>query len=369
MRGEYGGFQELVDEVSALLGAPATLEDRGFRLIAFGSHDSAFDDAVTDPVRTRSILTRHSTAEVRAWFERFGITRATGPVRIPADPDAGVLRTRLCLPVRHRGVVHGYVWLLDSAEHTPAQLTAAMEVAARIGAALAAEAETDAAPSRALAALLTCGRSGSPADLPDLDRPQALVCVTPWTAAPPAARTVLGAAALCVLPAPAPHTTALAALIRLRSAAVLTPAKTAAARLLDASPQGTTAGISAPRHGPAELPGAWREASGAARAAHAQPRFGPVAQWPSIGPYRLLSALPAGPDDSVRALLAHPDLAHTAEVYLDHAGQAGRSAEALGVHRQTLYYRLSRVERLTGLDLGDGEDRLLLHMALKAARL
>jgi len=51
------------------------------------------------------------------------------------------------------------------------------------------------------------------------------------------------------------------------------------------------------------------------------------------------------------------------------AGQAGRTAAELGIHRQTLYYRLSRVEQLTGLDLDDGEDRLLLHMALKGARL
>jgi len=66
---------------------------------------------------------------------------------------------------------------------------------------------------------------------------------------------------------------------------------------------------------------------------------------------------------------AHAELARTAEVYLDHAGQAARTAAALGIHRQTLYYRLSRVEELTGLDLTSGEDRLLLHMALKSARL
>ncbi|WP_162252589.1 PucR family transcriptional regulator, partial [Streptomyces griseoruber] len=59
----------------------------------------------------------------------------------------------------------------------------------------------------------------------------------------------------------------------------------------------------------------------------------------------------------------------TAEVFLDCAGQASRTAARLGIHRQTLYYRLSRVEQLTGLDLADGEDRLLLHMTLKAARL
>src|SRR4051794_30968081 len=142
VRSDYGGFgddlQELVDEVSALLGAPATLEDRDFRLIAFGVHDG--DDGAMDPVRTRSILTRGSTAEVRAWFERFGIARATGPIRIPAAPSAGVFRGRLCLPVRHGGVVHGYVWLLDEAEHSLTQLDAAMAVAARIGDLLAARA-------------------------------------------------------------------------------------------------------------------------------------------------------------------------------------------------------------------------------------
>ncbi|KIX71070.1 hypothetical protein SF23_18830 [Streptomyces sp. MBRL 10] len=105
----------------------------------------------------------------------------------------------------------------------------------------------------------------------------------------------------------------------------------------------------------------------------AQPRFGPVAQWSRIGPYRMLAGLTAdAADDPVaRALLtpAHRELARTAEVFLDCAGQAGRAAAALGIHRQTLYYRIARVEQLTGLELDEGEDRLLLHMALKAARL
>ncbi|WP_234425730.1 PucR family transcriptional regulator, partial [Streptomyces kebangsaanensis] len=133
------------------------------------------------------------------------------------------------------------------------------------------------------------------------------------------------------------------------------------------------AGIAAARVGLAELGTAWAEASAAARAALAEPRLGPVAQWAAIGPYRLLTGLPpeAAHDPVLHDLLspAHRELARTAEVYLDCAGQAGRTAAELGIHRQTLYYRLSRVEQLTGLDLDDGEDRLLLHMALKAARL
>ena len=111
------------------------------------------------------------------------------------------------------------------------------------------------------------------------------------------------------------------------------------------------------------------------QSARAEPRLGPVARWSAIGPYRLLTALPGTGNDpgdpAVASLLTppHRELAHTAEVYLDCAGQAGRTAAELGIHRQTLYYRLSRIEQLTGLDLDDGEDRLLLHMALKAHRL
>jgi len=111
----------------------------------------------------------------------------------------------------------------------------------------------------------------------------------------------------------------------------------------------------------------------ACRAGLAEPRFGAVVEWGEIGPYRLLAALPpeAAHDPVVAPLLspAHHELARTAEVYLDRAGQAGRTAAELGIHRQTLYYRLSRVEQLTGLDLDDGEDRLLLHMTLKSHRL
>ncbi|MFF7380572.1 PucR family transcriptional regulator [Streptomyces massasporeus] len=453
-----GDYEELVDEISELLGAPATLENRDFELIAFGAYDSEgdLDPSALDPVRTRSILTRRSTAAVRAWFEGFGITRATGPVRIPPTPEAGVYRGRICLPVRHRGVVHGYVWLLDD-DPGPSerQLTAAMGVTARIGALLADEAQHGADLSRELRAVLTAERGWQSdmavADLrtalgPRADGLHALMCVAPWPSADPddapSVRAVPGATALCTLPWGA-TAQCLALLIRLRSPDVLTPATTAAGRLLErarggsgagsaaawgaggsgpagtatggtdgpsrgtagatgpvgrasgtgaasragtasgtgaagsgsgaTTPRGPAAGIATPRSGLADLATAWAEASAAARAALAEARFGPVAQWASIGPFRLLTALPpeVAHDPVARTLLApvHHELARTAEVFLDCAGQAARAAAELGIHRQTLYYRLSRIEKLTALDLDDGEDRLLLHMALKANRL
>ncbi|MFD0255875.1 PucR family transcriptional regulator [Streptomyces sp. NPDC127113] len=384
-----GDYQELVDEISELLGAPATLENRDFELIAFGAYDSEgdLDPSALDPVRTRSILTRRSTAAVRAWFEGFGITRATGPVRIPPTPEAGVYRGRTCLPVRHRGVVLGYVWLLDTDPGpTERQLTAAMAVTTRIGALLADEAQHGADLSRELRAVLTAERDWqrdmAVAELRTAlgaraDALHAVVCVAPWPSADPedapSVRTVPAATALCTVPWGTAGES-LALLVRLRSADVLTPATSAAGRLLErARGGGIAAGVSAPRSGLAELGAAWWEASAAARAARAESRFGPVAEWTSIGAFRLLTALPArsADDPALRVLLspAHRELVRTAETYLDRAGQAGRTAAELGIHRQTLYYRLSRVEQLTGLDLDDGEDRLLLHMALKAHRL
>ncbi|MDT0434857.1 helix-turn-helix domain-containing protein [Streptomyces sp. DSM 41981] len=405
-------YQDLVDEISELLGAPATLENRDFELIAFGAYDSErdLDASWLDPVRTRSILTRRSTSAVRSWFEGFGITRATGPVRIPPTPEAGVLRGRICLPVRHRSVVLGYVWLLDDDPGpTARQLSAAMTVTARVGALLADEAQHGADLTRELRAVLTAERGWqrdmAVADLrtalgPRADAPHTVVCVAPWPSADPddapAVRTVQGATALCTIPWGATGQ-CLALLLRLRAPDTPGPAVAAAARLLEraagtaadgdladapgdppAEPRppvraGAAAGIGGARAGLAELGVAWTEAVAAARAALAEPRLGPIAEWSRIGPFRLLTALPpeTGQDPAVGPLLspAHRELARTAEVYLDCAGQAGRTAAELGIHRQTLYYRLSRVERLTGLDLDDGEDRLLLHMALKDARL
>ncbi|WP_327255093.1 PucR family transcriptional regulator [Streptomyces sp. NBC_01244] len=413
-----GDYQDLVDEISALLGAPATLENRDFRLIAFGAHDSdSFDgELALDPVRTRSIMTRQSTAAVRSWFEGFGIARATGPVRIPAAPDAGVFRGRICLPVRHRGIVQGYVWLLDQDPGPDAEsLAAAMEVAQRIGLLLAEEARAGADLSREFLAVLTAGR-GWQQDMavaalrvalgPGGEGPHAAVCVSPWSGEAPA--SVPGAAAVCVVPwrgageqephpdGGGPAGQSLAILIRLRGTDPLAPALTAISRLMPRTGGGTasaaaagakpatpaaangvtagvTAGVSDPVRALTALPAAWQQATAAARAAAAGPRLGPVAQWSAIGPYRMLASVAeeALDDPVARALRgpANPELARTAEVFLDCAGQAGRAAAALGIHRQTLYYRLSRVEQLTGLDLDEGEDRLLLHMALKAARL
>jgi hypothetical protein len=365
-------LQELVDEVSRVLDAPATLEDADFTLLAFCAHDDRAAGAL-DAVRTRSILTRGSPPETRRWFEEFGIASAEGPLRTPADDAAGIL-TRLMLPVRHAGRNHGYLWLLDGGRIDPAAdddpaLATALELAATAGRLLAdrtddedlgqrlAEALTGRPAARASAARALAHTLGD-------HTAQVLVALTPGDdGLPPGWRLpAAGAVATALDDGP------VAVLLPLLTPADLRPAGALTASSLARLPAGSTAGVSRVRRGTAELPDQWREACGAARVAAAVPALSPVAHWAELGAWRLVTEL-SGPDPAVAPLLADPVLTETAEVFLDCAGSASKAAETLRVHRQTLYYRLSRIAALTGLDLADGESRLLLHASLRAARL
>jgi purine catabolism regulator len=63
----------------------------------------------------------------------------------------------------------------------------------------------------------------------------------------------------------------------------------------------------------------------------------------------------------------HPtELVRSLAVFLEHNRSWLRSAEALHVHKQTLVYRMRRVEELTGRDLRDTADVVQLWLALRA---
>ncbi|MGY1841212.1 MULTISPECIES: PucR family transcriptional regulator [unclassified Modestobacter] len=372
-------LQDLVDVVSRLLAAPATLEDRDFTLLAFCAHggddgDGKGDGVSTmDAVRTRSILGRGSTPQVRARFEEHGITTATGPLRIPADPAAGIL-TRLCLPVRSGDRLHGWLWLLDGGRTDVTDprapgLAEARELAAEAGRLLAGAGSGTAELSTALHTALTATTPDRAvrrlADAVGIGTPVTLVALCPGGAGLPAGWTAPGAGAVStVLDGGA----VVAVLLALTGGGDPRAAGALSAAALAGLPPGSTAGVAAPRTGCAELAAQWREARIAARVAAVDPRFSPAASWTELGAWRQVAALP-GPDPVLAPLLADPVLTATAAAWLDCAASPQRAAAQLCVHRQTLYYRLGRIEQLTGLDLSDGADRLLLHLGVRAAQL
>jgi hypothetical protein len=376
-------LQELVDEVSRLLGAPATLEDADFTLLAFCAHSvdpgGQTDSGGMDAVRSRSILTRGSPPATRRWFEEFGIASAERPLRTPADPTAGIL-TRLVLPVRHAGRTHGYLWLLDEGRTDPDDLgdealAAAVDLAAEAGRLLAGRSAAQTALDRALRAGLAGSHGARERAVRTLGEglgsgaAQVVVALAPSGGVLPAGWPLPGAGAVtAVMDDDRLGHRLVAVLVPLPHPGDLRPTTALTVASLGSLPAGSTAGVSAVRRGMDDLAAQWREARAAARIAAALPHYSPVAQWSELGAWRLVSDL-AGPDAAVLPLLAEPALAETAEAFLDCAGSAARTAAALRIHRQTLYYRLARIATLTGLDLGDGEDRLLLHGSLKAARL
>jgi len=93
----------------------------------------------------------------------------------------------------------------------------------------------------------------------------------------------------------------------------------------------------------------------------------------------LLEALQADPGKAAyyKALLAplrrydeehHGDLLRTLDAYLRHSGNSTQTADALYIHRNSLRYRLARIQALTTLDLDDAEARLALQVALLLER-
>ncbi|GAA0998462.1 helix-turn-helix domain-containing protein [Acrocarpospora macrocephala] len=335
--------QELVDEIARLLDASVTLEDRSFQLVAYGAQSGDID-----AVREEVILRRRATDATRAHFEAYGIATAEGPVRIPAI--AGVLG-RVCVPLRHKGVTYGYLWLLDSGDLTDDRLKTVEPLVARAAATLARESQTRQVP---LDDLFSANPDTRAASAADLEGP--LVAM--------ATRAAPGqVAALWTLP----HDVRID--LTLTHPAFLVPAAQArdvARRVQDM--YGTATGVGAPRQDAADAWESWREALGALRVAEA--RKIPIAYWDDLGVYRYLVKLP---HSELAALAAEAaplgELAATVECYLDHGGHVQETAAALGVHRQTLYYRLGRAAEATGLNLADGRDRLVLHLALKASHL
>ncbi|MFD9725283.1 PucR family transcriptional regulator [Streptomyces sp. NPDC059072] len=130
-----------------------------------------------------------------------------------------------------------------------------------------------------------------------------------------------------------------------------------------------------------DLDGAWtsyEQALVAARAARRLPTLKSAGDWELLGELTVLLQLPEHVlntslvPKSLRTLTeghGGDRLRDTLRCYLEHAGSIPRTADTLGIHRTSLYYRLRRIQEITGLDLDDGANRLTLHLGLRVGEL
>ena len=139
--------------------------------------------------------------------------------------------------------------------------------------------------------------------------------------------------------------------------------------------------LSAPLATARDLPEGARQARYLARLLAARAIAGPVARFEDdahLGIYRLLYShwgssmlthfqlTMLGPlQDEDR----HGTLQHTLRVFLEEGGSLRPTAERLGIHRNTLAYRLKQIRSIVDVDLDSPQVRLSLHIALIAGAL
>lgn len=369
-------LQTLVEVLSLAVDKPVLLDDAALVPIAYSPQGGEIDE-----VRERSILGRGATRRVRDALLGQGIAGATGPMRTRAVPELGMAE-RLCVPVRAQGVTLGFLWLVDPNESVAGDDVARVELAATSAAELLAK-----RPDATLAEetpLLNALCSSLEADRERAreqaisggliaDRP--LVAVRVATVGPPvrlgdfARRIAHRVSAGHALAGRVPDGLLILLDLDEPALSVLEPALVArwvhgaADRPLVVGQSGVVGGLRSVGEGR-------RQAELALSVARTLPEGHEFAAWDTLGADRLVSQLPPGalgdaPTELRRMLVAEPDLAATLASFLDAAGDVKRTAAELSLHRSGLYYRLQRIEELTGLDLGQGDDRLLAHLALR----
>jgi len=326
------GLQAVVDALAADLGCPVLIEDAEHQPLWWSAQGSV------DEVRMRTILHRMVAPEAKAMVRRLQLTRATHPVRTPEIAEIG-MRERWCVPIRSGGTHLGYLWVEDDhGQIGQDQLPRLQECADLAADVLARDRSTYEDLTRRRSALID-------RLLHDVDEE--------------AARELA----------------ALEHLAHDVTVVVRAPSLAGGWKL----PGGMSVHVWRPRAAPAasgrslplvELREAVRRAACTRRALAAGARL-ERPSWDALGVWRLVVEAPESltvseihPGAEVLASAPRPDLLATARVVLDLGGDVATAAEALRVHRTTLYYRLDRIQELTGVDLRAGAGRTDLQLAL-----
>lgn len=386
-------MQLLIDQLSARVGAAVVLEDHEQRTIVYSRQADPID-----AVRRDSILHRATSPELMRWFRNFGILEARQVLRIPAHPDLDIL-ARVCAPARYRGRLLGFLWLIDAAGVIGDGEMAEIEKAAEHAALMLYEEQlAQRLVVQALAHLLSPSeelRGAAAENLVDQGllrdgEPTSVVVVQGLPPEDASVAPLEEALSDVGWEAPSGALLRLAyadhgvLLVRLRSleddafaVSMATAAREALARrLAEAGSAGkVVATVGDPQPELSRAVSSYRQARLAMKVAAAIPAIGEVVRWRDLGVFRALAQLPnreaveSAVDPRVVALLASGDTAvvTTLETYLDLAGDAKATVDRLHLHRGTLYYRLDKAQKMAGIDLHNGYDRLAVHLGLKLA--
>ncbi|MFD4638292.1 PucR family transcriptional regulator [Lentzea sp. NPDC058436] len=386
---------ELINALATDLSRSVVVNDPAMQMLYASPH---YGDE--DPVRIRAVLDHVAEPAARGHVLAQGVSTWTRAGLIPANEAIG-MHARVCVPVRWEGALLGLLMVMDADQSmTTAELAQVNESARELALVLhtetgrAASAGNDdqtvldlAGPDQSArrAAQQVVHASGRAARFAVVTAVEIAVAGTRTTTTPHievALRHALSG------PRRAAPTDQLVSVTGDHAVVLLgasEPAESLTARItgvLDRVHEialghfRCVAGIGSTGPGLTHAVTSLRQASLARRAAALGLR-GPVAGWSELGVLGPLLSIPDAelteavlPDElhRLRAADADGQFTETVRMYLDAAGNGPLAAERLHVHRTTLYYRLSRLRHLTGLDVvGDGPTRLVLHLGLVLA--
>ncbi|MFO7689546.1 MAG: helix-turn-helix domain-containing protein [Cryobacterium sp.] len=418
---DAASLDRAVAQIADRLGRGLSLEDLDGMLLAYSSHQHA-----VDRVRTNFLLTKVVPPDVSAWQLSHGIAAAVRPVPVPANAELGML-ARVCVPLLARGFRVGYLWVLQGAEEPSAAgiLTELRAVRADLDA--LAEllltrtfAESDEARGRGAQFLAAC--AGEPHALDALLGWPAVRGRGPWRLATLVERAGIEAAAVAQSRGAEREAlerdllqrlSALEATVGIPGVLFAAGTDTHAVLLLRADVTDVAAaeilrrfGVEVSRRGPhpeqpdlcglsepfgdlRRLAHAYAQSKHAVQAAWVDERLGGVVAYRGIGVYQHLAgptAVGAGglragglrtvaSDERAGSVLfaelqesdRNGELVPVLELLYD-TGSVVRVAQALHLHRTSVYNRLVRIRALIGVDPLDGAVRLELHLAMKAQR-
>jgi PucR C-terminal helix-turn-helix domain len=334
-RHSVADIQDQVEVLAGVLGCAVLVEDDRHRPLWWSAQGEV------DSVRMRSILQREPPPGAAAFVTRLGLPSAEGPVRTPALPELDMAE-RWCVPLRQGRELVGYLWVLDADGRVSAADLDPVVACAAAAADVIGHREPSAADrldrrQQLLTRLLAGADDDAAGELIELDRLRPDVRVAVASPADARGWPLPGGLSAHVDPAPG----ALFA--------------------------------SGPPVPIAQLALAVERARTTARVLRAGARLA-APTWDALAEWHLIAAAPPEitpahlhPGAEALAAQKRPDLIDTARCVLDNGGDVTASAEQLHIHRTTLYYRLERIEALTGVNLREAGGRDALQMALHLA--
>lgn len=392
-------LQCLVDELAEELGRSVAINDPLVRMICTSRH---FGDE--DPVRVRTLLQGRADREAIRYVLAQGVAQWSKPGFVDGWDDIGLL-PRYVVPLRERGHLLGLMVIVVPQKVLAEQEMKAVARAARAMTAqmyaehLAADTEESDARDLLLELLGSSSAARDAARQRALDR--GLLRDTPYTVVsviqvsrsqepPGQVEVALRGAVEGFLQTRSAHGIMAieqdrAILLQVRdrppgpdelgeqSRRVIDALST----FLDAS-AAPVVGIGGCQAGLADAWTSYEQALVAVRAARRLPALKGVGDWEELGEFAVLLQLPEHvlneslipkPLRTLTEASGGPRLRDTLRCFLENAGSIPKTADALQLHRTSLYYRLRQIQEITGLDLDNGADRLVLHMGLRIEEL